>query len=73
MVELKLYAQNYWHVADVFKDGEKIASINQFYEVQQDWIIIYGTQGGSGYGYKKGEIIQKIFIGDSEFITTSEK
>ncbi len=70
IIELRVRPDNYWQVADVLKDGEKITTINCFYEVDKDWILIYETLGGSGYGYRKGKVIEKIFIGDSEFKTT---
>lgn len=59
--------KKYWQVAKVYKDNIEICTINCFYEVTPDWILIYNAKGGSGYGYTKGELIQKIYIGDGEF------
>jgi hypothetical protein len=64
---IKEYNQRFWNVAEVFKNGSKIADINRFYDVTVDWIIIYNTVGGSGTGWRKGEVLKKIFIGNSEF------
>jgi hypothetical protein len=64
---IKEYKQRFWNVAEVFKNGNKILVVNKFYEVTTDWIFIYDTIGGSGTGYSKGDIVAKIFIGDSEF------
>ena len=64
---IKQYNQRFWQVAEVFKNGKKIADINKFYDVTPKWIIIYDTVGGSGTGWRKGEILNKIFIGDAEF------
>ena len=66
---IKVYAENVWQVAEVFKNGLKIATINKFYSVTPEWIIIYDTIGGSGTGWRKGDIITKIFIGNAEFST----
>jgi len=65
--KIKEYKQRFWQVAEVFKNGKKIADINKFYDVTKDWIIIYDTVGGSGTGWNKGEILNKIFIGNAEF------
>jgi adenine specific DNA methylase Mod len=65
--KIKEYNQRFWQVAEVFKNGKKIADINKFYDVTTDWIIIYDTVGGSGTGYSKGDILNKIFIGNAEF------
>lgn len=66
-VILKWKNNQFWCKGEVFKDGELIAKINCFYEVTPDWIFIYEPKGGSGTGYKPGEMIQKIFIGDCNF------
>lgn len=66
-ITLKEYRQRCWQVAEVFKNDVKIATVNRFYDVNADWIIIYETVGGSGYGYKPGNVIQRIYIGASEF------
>ena len=60
------YQRRYWQVAEIFKDGTLIAKANKFYQVTPDWIFIYDEIGGSGYGYKKGELLKKIFVGDCE-------
>lgn len=65
---IKEYNQRFWQVAEVFKNGIKIADVNKFYDVTSDWIIIYDTVGGIGTGWNKGEILQKIFIGNSELL-----
>jgi hypothetical protein len=41
--KIKEYNQRFWQVAEVFKNGKKIADINKFYDVTTDWIIIYDT------------------------------
>ena len=64
---IREYKGNFWQVAEVFKNGIKIADVNKFYSVTADWIIIYDTVGGTGYGYKKGEILAKIYIGNAEY------
>ena len=64
---IKEYKQRFWQVAEVFKNGNKITDVNKFYDVTHEWITIYDTAGGSGTGWSKGEILAKIFIGDSEF------
>lgn len=66
---LKVYPRRFWEVAEVFKNDVKIASINRFYDVTPEWITIYETTGGSGSGFKKGDVISKIFIGNAEFET----
>ena len=60
------YKQRFWGVAEVFKNGKKIAKVNKFYDVTPEWIIIYDTEGGSGIGWRKGDILAKIFIGNAE-------
>ena len=66
-ITLKLFKQRFWQVAEVWKNGKKIATINRFYNINDNWIFIYDTNGGQGTGYKKGELLKKIFIGNSEF------
>lgn len=65
---IKEYVQRFWNKAEVFKNGIKIADINKYYDVTADWIIIYDTNGGSGTGFSKGDILLKIFIGNAEFL-----
>ncbi len=64
---IKEYKQRFWQVAEVFKNGNKIADVNKFYDVTQEWITIYDTIGGSGTGWSKGSVLTKIFIGNAEF------
>lgn len=64
---VKEFKNRFWQIAEVYKNGKKIAQVNKFYEVTHDWIVIYDTVGGSGTGFNKGEILNKFFIGDSEF------
>ena len=68
---LKKYKHHYWHVADLelYEDFilKKTIRINKFYDITEDWFFIYDEIGGSGTGFWKGEIINKIYIGDSEF------
>lgn len=66
-VILKAFKQRFWEVAEVYKNDKKIADINKFYEVNDQWILIYDTVGGQGTGFRKGGLIKKIFIGDCEF------
>lgn len=64
---LKVFKQRFWEIAEVWKDNKKIANINRFYEINDQWIMIYKTIGGQGTGFNKGNLINKIFIGDCEF------
>lgn len=66
-ITLKVYTGNCWQVAEVFKNHKSIAKINKFYNVTEDWIIIYDEIGGSGTGFRKGDVIERIYIGNSEF------
>ena len=68
MIELVRYKNRFWMVAEVITPKETI-TINKFYKVDDNWIYIYKTIGGSGIGWKAGDLDRKIFIGDSEFIT----
>lgn len=65
---VRIYRNRFWQIGEIFKNGDKIADINVFYEVSKDWIIIYGTVGSSGSGHSKGDVERKIYIGDSELI-----
>lgn len=65
---IKEYSDRYWSVADIFKNDVFIVNVNKFYEVNSDFILIFDTIGGSGYGHSKGKLIQKIYIGDCELI-----
>lgn len=64
---LKEYKRRHFNIAEVFKNGVKVATANMFYSVTQDWIFIYETIGGSGTSYSKGDVVMKIFIGESDF------
>lgn len=58
---------DFWSKGTVVIDGAIVARINKFYEATPEWILIFDCFGGSGYGYSKGDLIEKIFIGDCEF------
>ena len=49
-------------------EGKELSkySINNYYEVDKDFFCIYDTGGGSDSSYK-GELIEKIYIGDCEY------
>lgn len=70
---LKKYRDRFWQVADleIYEDEicKEVVSINKFYDVDSSWFTIYETEGGSGIGFKKGEIKRKIHIGDAEYKT----
>lgn len=66
--ELKIYENRVWNIAELFKNNESVALINKFYEYDKNWFIIYKSEGGQGTGFYPGSILQKIFIGDAEFI-----
>lgn len=72
-VLIKEYKNRFWDVAEIFKNDKKIATVNLFFSVKDDWIFIYNTAGGSGYGYKQGDLIEKIYIGDCELERISVK
>lgn len=57
----------FWGKGEVHIDGKLVAKINVFYEATPEWILIYDCVGGQGTGYRKGELVQKVFIGDCEF------
>jgi len=61
------YRCNFWRVAKVFRNGKEIETINRFFSVDEEWIYIYKTVGGTGTGFSRGDLIRKIFIGDCEF------
>lgn len=69
---LTKYKGRFWCVAelDIYSEsGQKIRQypINRHYEHDKDWFIIFDTEGGQGIGYRAGDILNKIFIGDCEF------
>jgi len=47
----------------------EIVTIDKFYKVTPDWVIIYETGGGQGIGYSPDNVIRRIYIGDMEFNT----
>lgn len=68
---LHTYPNRFWNQAELMlyeDDTLKLRyRINNFYEVDKDWFYIFDTTGGSGIGFKKGKMIEKIYIGDGEF------
>jgi len=70
---LKVYPNRCWHLADleVYKDNQLVKTyyVNKFWSVNEDWFFIYDEIGGTGTGWRKGDIMSKIYIGDSEFET----
>jgi hypothetical protein len=64
---IKEFTNRCWCIAEVHKNGVKIADINRYYSVDKDWIFIYDAAGGHD-NIKKGALIEKIYIGDSEFV-----
>lgn len=73
IVDLIKYPKRCWEVAEVivkdFGVELKTYNVNLFYEVDNKFIYIYETVGGSGYGYSKGNLKNKISIEDAEFNT----
>lgn len=67
-ITINKYPKRFWSVAEIFKNDVKIATVNLFFEVTDDWILIYKTDGHSG-NHQKGDLEQKIFIGDCEVQT----
>ena len=65
------YPDHYWHVADFFvlNHGrvERTERINKFFKVDENWMVIYETVGGSGTGFSAGEMNCRINISDCEF------
>jgi hypothetical protein len=73
-VTILTWPQRCWNVAEIhFPDGRESMTVNQFYEVTPDFILIYDTQGGSGYGWRKGALLHKIDIRDCELTTIEQK
>ena len=60
MITLVEYKKRFWCIGEVFKNGNKIADINKFYDVTKDWITIYDTAGNDASGFSKGNVINKI-------------
>ena len=77
---LKKYKGVVWGVAELFVcEGDPESSlftslikINLFYEVDSNWFSVYDTIGGTGTGWRKGELIRKINISDGEYIVKEE-
>lgn len=65
------YPQHFWGCFDLeeYIDGvlNRIIELNKYCEVNGDFIIEYDAEGGSGIGWKKGEVIKKISIKGAEF------
>lgn len=66
-VILKINDNRFWSKGEVFKNGVLIAKINRHYEVDENFIYIYDSVGGSGTGWVKGELLEKINIANCEF------
>ena len=69
---LEVNSQGYWKEYRLIELPEKVLHEHKsqcpfFYEAEGEWIRIFDSIGGSGTGYFKGELLKKIFIGDSEF------
>lgn len=64
---LKHYTNRCWSVGEIYKNSELYANINLYYDVTPEFILIYETEGGTGTGFRKGDIKRKIYIGNSEF------
>ncbi len=77
MGEVKKYTlivtlANYWSVGKLTcSDGRKW-KINRFWSTDGEWFYIYGEDGSTGSGYWKGDLKQKIYIGDSEYEEKTE-
>lgn len=64
---LEEFPNKYHDVAEVWKNGNKIHTIEScYYEIDEQWIYEYKRAGGQDSGYK-GQLLKKIFIGDCEF------
>jgi hypothetical protein len=66
-VVLKIRPNRFWSIGQVYKNDVLIAEINRHYEVDENFIHIYDTEGGSGTGFVKGELKEKISIANCEF------
>jgi hypothetical protein len=66
-VIVRIYQNRFWSIGEVYKNNVLIAEINRHYEVDENFIYIYDSVGGSGTGYKKGELLQKISIANCEY------
>ncbi len=67
------YPNRFWQVAKIekFRDDNLVETImvNRFMEVNEDWVLVFDTVGGSGTGYSKGELLRKISTSNSEVST----
>lgn len=63
------YTRRCWGVADaqIIRGGitEELISINRYYEITLDWLIIYKSEGGCD-NITRGEILRRIDISDLE-------
>jgi hypothetical protein len=66
-VVLKIDESKFWSKGQVFKNDILIAEINRHYEVDENFIYIYDSAGGSGTGWVKGELQEKINISNCEY------
>lgn len=75
-VVLFLAERAYWCVGlvGVYVDCKlkSMHKINKFYKVTDDYIYIYDTIGGSGTGWREGDLKEKIKLLDSEFETRTD-
>lgn len=76
---LREYTSHFWHCFDLeeYQDGIliRIIPINRFCKVEGDFVIEYEPVGGNCEGgWKKGDVVKKIYIGNAEFekIKTSD-
>lgn len=66
-----------WHENQFWLQGElkqfindkliKKWDINNYYSVGGNYFYIYDTVGGSGTGFRRGEILHKIDISNAEY------
>jgi hypothetical protein len=75
-VVLFLCERCYWCVGivGIYVDCKikSMHKINKFYKVSDDFIYIYHTIGGSGTGWREGDLKEKIKLTDSEFETRTD-
>ena len=65
------HKNNCWKVAEVYENNVLIKTINKFFKVDNDFIYEYDCVGGSGTGYRSGDLIWKYSIKDCNFIRES--
>ena len=68
-VTLRVYKNRVWQVAEVYENGVLVDTINLFYKVDDNYIYIYETDGGSGTGYRPGNLLRKISLEGGNFKT----